>query len=158
MMCCRGRKEIVMIVPDHIKNYCKKVSKDSVFYPVQENADEFQTIVQAECSCGCRKFFLMMDEIPTIDAVCTGCGQTIHIYDLDFYISSSKPDFDGGKMEKYISEKGNDIFELCMSYDYSDEFAVTDEEFDENDIVSFALWAYCDESDEKIFVLEDETA
>ena len=61
-------------------------------------------------------------------------------------------------MEKYVSENGNDTFELCMSYDYSDEFEVTDEHFDVNDIVSFALWAYCREADERVFVLEDETA
>ena len=43
-------------------------------------------------------------------------------------------------------------------YKIGDEFEVTDEHFDVNDIVSFALWAYCEESDERIFVLEDETA
>ena len=147
-----------MIVPDHIKDFCKEVPKDSVFYPVQENANEYSTIVQAVCSCGSHKFNLFMDEMPTIDAVCTECGQTIHIYDLDLYLSSSKPDFDAGGMKKYVSKKGKDVFELCMSYDYSDEFEVTDEHFDVNDIVSFALWAYCEESDERIFVLEDETA
>lgn len=148
----------IMIVPDHIKGFCETVSKDSIFYSVQENAIEYSTIVQAICSCGSHKFNLLKNELPTIDAICTECGQIVHIYDLDFYVSSSKPDFNSGEMLKYISEKGRDIFQLCMSYDYSDEFEVTDENFDVNDICSFALWAYCDESDEKIFVLEDETA
>ena len=147
-----------MIVPDHIKDFCKAVPEDSVFYPVQENANEYSTIAQAVCSCGSHKFNLLMDEMPTIDAVCTECGQTIHIYDLDLYITSSKPDFDAGEMKKYLSQKGRDVFELCMCYDYSDEFEFTDELFDANGICSFALWAYCEESDERIFVLEDETA
>lgn len=147
-----------MKVPNHIKDFCEEVPKDSVFYPVQENAGEYSTIVRAVCSCGSHKFNLLKDELPTIDAVCAKCGQTIHIYDLDFYVSSSKPNFNAGEMLKYVSEKGKDVFELCMSYDYSDEFEVTDEHFDVNDVCSFALWAYCDESGEKIFVLEDETA
>lgn len=147
-----------MIVPDHIKDFSKEVPKDSVFYPIQKNADEYSTVVQAVCTCGSKKFNLLKDEFPTIDAVCVNCGQTVHIYDLDLYVSSSKPDFDGGQMVKYISPKGKDVFELCMSYDYSDEFEFTDEHFDVNDVCSFALWAYCEESGEKIFVLEDETA
>ncbi len=148
----------MLIVPDHIKDNCKSVPKGSVFYPVQENADEYSTIVQAVCSCGSQKFNLLKDELPTIDAVCADCGKTVHIYDLDLYVSSSRPDFDTGEMQKYISEKGKDVFELCMSYDYSDEFEFTDENFDVNDVCSFGLWAYCEESDERIFVLEDETA
>lgn len=139
-----------MTVPNHIKDFCIEVQKDSIFYPVKKNASEYSTIVQAVCSCGSHKFNLLKNELPTIDAVCAECGQTIHIYDLDFYASSSRPNFNVGEMVKFVSEKGEDVFELCMSYDYSDEFEITDKHFCANDICSFALWAYCNESDERI--------
>lgn len=64
---------------------------------------------------------------------CINCSQEITVYDLNLYPAAT-PIKEDDELIEYISEEGNTIFNVCVIYEYSDEYEVNSAEFDENDI------------------------
>lgn len=64
-------------------------------------------------------------------------------------------------LEKVINEninENNDKFNVAIIFEYSDEFAFDDEEFDENDITWCQIYLYDIVSLRSIMIVDDETA
>ena len=90
--------------------------------------------------------------------MCCNCGNIIKIYDLDCYPNAAKVFEDAESEKRKLCEDGEEDFQICVLYEYSDEFEFDDENFDVNDITAFALFVYCPQSKKNIMVFQDETA
>ena len=148
-----------MIAPTHIMNYCKVIDPDSVFSKIKKKyGGNYSFVYQVSCSCGCNSFKLMMDSHPTANAVCVKCGALIVLYDLELYTNAMKlPSI--YEMKKFTSPvSGTDVFEICVLYEYSDEFPFHHELFDVNDITAFALFTYDSNRNQVDMIMDDETA
>lgn len=148
-----------MIAPTHIINYCRLIDSDSVFSEIKKKYEgDYSFVYKIACSCGCNSFKLMIDPHPTANAVCVKCGALIVLYDLELYTNAIKLSsiFELKKFTSPVS--GADVFEICVLYEYSDEFPFNHKFFDENDITAFALFTYDSEISQVDMIMDDETA
>lgn len=58
----------------------------------------------------------------------------------------------------YISAEGDDVFNVCVVYEYSDEFSLSDAEFDNNDVTWCQVFVYGTKSNKVYKIVDDETA
>lgn len=105
----------------------------------------------------CHKFHVYIDEHPTALAECFKCKNKFVLYDLSLYPNAIKLS-EQFEMKKFNTINGLDVFELCVLYEYSDEFEFSDENFDVNDITGFSLFAYDYDIGKIITIFDDETA
>lgn len=147
-----------MIAPGHIKDYCIEIDSENEFIELSElYSSEYSFVYQIACPCGCHKFHVYIDEHPTALAECSKCKNKFVLYDLSLYPNAIKlsKQFE---MKKFTTINGLNVFELCVLYEYSDEFEFSDENFDVNDITGFSLFAFDDDIGKIITIFDDETA
>ncbi|MHC1686073.1 MAG: hypothetical protein AB6733_24615 [Clostridiaceae bacterium] len=113
---------------------------------------------EIKCSCSNKIFKIFVDEHPTVVVQCNSCGKNIIVYDLKYYPAATKikEEF---YLKKYISSFGDEIFNVCAVYEYSDEFEYEDDvEFDENDVSWCVIYGYGLNSREVFEIINDETS
>lgn len=78
------------------------------------------------------------------------------MYDLDCYTCAEK--YMEEELNLYISPDGDNIFNVSVVYEYSDEFSFSDENFDNNDISWCHVYVYGINSGKVYKIVDDETA
>ena len=147
-----------MIVPEHIKEYSFEINKSDTFNKIKDiYSDKYSFVYKIVCTCGCHDFYIYIDDHPTALAECAKCKKKITLYDLALYPNAIKLS-NKFEMKKFQTDRGSDVFELCVLYEYSDEFEFSNKNFDVNDITAFSLFAFDYDTKEIISVLDDETA
>ena len=142
-----------IIAPIHIVDYCSIEYKDDAFQKLQQAYnDDFSYVYKVKCTCNSTRFFIYLDDHPTVIAECSICKKKIIIYDLSFYPAATKLD------ESYVMHRIFDTAnELYVNYEYSDEYLYyKDVDFNPNDIT----WAkaFVKKDEQLIKILDDETA
>jgi hypothetical protein len=84
-------------------------------------------------------------------------GKTIPLYDLIEYPCATTYRNPEEELKK-ITNQGNDKFNVAIIFEYSDEFPLDDEQFDENDITWCVIYLYDNVCQESIMIVNDETA
>lgn len=147
----------MIYAPSHIKKYVKPILGKNKFF--SENIySKFTLAYEISCSCGNNEFVIYKNSEPKVEAFCESCGKTITLYDLIEYPGAVTVRNDGeDALEKVINEN-NDKFNVAIIFEYSDEFAFDDEEFDENEITWCQIYLYDIVSLRSIMIVDDETA
>ncbi len=144
-----------MAYPKHIEGYVEKMKlKDNGFFDITENGYHFFYTIK--CKCGSGLFHVLLNDDPTIKAQCCACSDLILIYDLIYYPTASMC----GRSDEFkmVEVNNNKIFEICVLYEYSDEFEVNDEEFDQDCLSWCQVFIKNKNNNSIIRILNDETA
>ncbi len=141
--------------PSHIKEYVRKLPNENKF--LNYNFDNFTLCYEVKCTCGNEEFEVFMDNDPTVLAKCAECRKDIIVYDLKYYPAASVIE-EEEILTKYVSIMNDKIFNICVIYEYSDEFEFEDEEFDCNDITWCQIYGYGIKSNQVFKIVDDETA
>lgn len=145
--------------PEHLEGLCEKLknpSKYSINYC--DELSEYTFAYEIKCSCQNTEFMIYKDEHPTVIVECNCCAKKITIYNLDYYPAATKlkKEF---PLEKYISQSNDELFNVCVLYEYSDEFEYEDDvDFDRNDISWCVVYGYGLKSKKVFEIINDETA
>ncbi len=141
--------------PNHIDGYVKKLEDTNKFIHYELGEYNIPFIVQ--CSCGSEEFKIYKDDRPYVDVKCIKCDKIIVVYNLSIYPAAA--DIDTNEpMNEVISKDGDDLFNVCVIYEYPDDYEFGDPEFDNNDITACAVYGYGIKSGKSIEVINDETA
>lgn len=141
--------------PDHIDGYVEDLT-DKSKYDITYGFDECTMAYEVKCSCGNREFLVHHNLEPRVVAECTQCENQIIIYDLDYYICGDK--WQEEELNLYTSPEQDNVFQICVVYEYSDEFSYTDERFDCNDVTWCHVYLYGIKSEKAYEIVDDETA
>lgn len=141
--------------PKHIDGYVYKISSNNKFF--KDNLDDFTIPYAVKCTCGNEVFKVFLNTSPTVIAKCSECSKDIIVYDLKHYPAAT-PARKEEELIEYKSEAGDDNFNICVIYEYSDEFSFDDEEFDPNDITWCHVHLYGTKSKKSFYIVNDETA
>lgn len=144
----------MMIMPNHIEGYVEKLPNKSKY--IEYEFDEYTMPYEVKCSCGSKEFVVYNNEEPRVELKCTKCGKRIVVYDLDFYPCASK--YKEEQLNQYTSPEEDNIFNVAVVYEYSDEFPFSDEEFDCNDVTWCNVYVYGVNSNKVYEIVNDETA
>lgn len=140
--------------PNHIEGYVEKLPNKSKY--VEYEFDEYTIPYEVKCTCGNREFKVYENLEPRVEIECTKCGNRIIVYDLDYYTCAEK--YNEEKLNLYTSPYGDNFFNVCVIYEYSDEFSFLDKNFDNNDITWCEVFIYGVDSKKVYKILDDETA
>lgn len=140
--------------PNHIEGYVEKLPNKSKY--VEYEFDEYTIPYEVKCTCGNREFKVYENLEPKVEIECTKCGNRIIVYDLDYYTCAEK--YNEEKLNLYTSPYGDNFFNVCVIYEYSDEFSFLDKNFDNNDITWCEVFIYGVDSKKVYKILDDETA
>ncbi len=140
--------------PDHIKGYVEKLPNKNKY--VEYEFDEYTMAYEVKCTCGCKEFKVYNNLEPKVELQCTHCGSRIIVYDLNYYTCAEK--YMEEELNSYISPNGDDVFNVCVVYEYSDEFCFWDNNFDNNDITWCHVYVYGIRSKQVYKIVNDETA
>lgn len=145
--------------PEHLEGLYE-ILKDLSKYDIQylDDLNEYTFAHEIKCTCLNKEFIIYKDGHPTVIAECNCCGKRITVYDLDFYPAATKIK-EKLPMERYLSENGDELFNICVLYEYSDEFEYEDDvEFDRNDISWCVIYGYGLKSKKIFQIINDETS
>lgn len=154
----------MLTAPDHIKEYCVC---SEITESLNDFKGEYSYVYQIKCQCGCENFLIYTNDWPKAVAVCPECNNEITVYDLHLYPASAPRSYSDtyavseivyrfeGYDEVSLLENSTDC-KLLVNYQYSDEYALTDAEFNMNNITGFNMWTYSNGICE--LVIDDETA
>lgn len=146
----------MICAPDHIKKYVKKIIGKNKFW--DDNIDDQYTFAyEVSCSCGNNEFVIYKNSEPKVIASCEKCGKTITLYDLIEYPCAVTFREEEDILEK-VTNENNDKFNVAIIFQYSDEFAFDDEEFDENDVTWCQIYLHDVVSLRSFLLVDDETA
>lgn len=140
--------------PVHIDGYVKKLPNKSKY--VEYDFDEYTLVYEVECSCGCNEFNVFLNAEPRVEVECTNCSNRIIVYDLDYYTCAEK--YKEEELQRYTSLEGDESFNVCVIYEYSDEFSFNHKSFDCNDVTWCNVYLYGIKSENSIKIVDDETA
>jgi hypothetical protein len=140
--------------PNHIEGYVERLPNKSKY--VEYEFDEYTIPYEVKCSCGNKEFIVYNNLEPRVELECTKCGNKIIVYDLDYYTCAEK--YMEEELNLYISPYGDNIFNVSVVYEYSDEFSFSDENFDKNDISWCYVYVYGIKSNKVYKIVDDETA
>lgn len=90
-------------------------------------------------------------------ASCTSCGNQITLYDLIEYPCAVVVRDTEEALEKVVNNN-NDKFNAAIIIQYSDEYALDDDEFDEDAITWCQIYLYDVVNSQPIMIVDDETA
>ena len=143
--------------PSHIKEYVKPIQGKNKFF--SETIDsEFTFAYEVNCTCGNKELIVYKNCEPKVTAYCESCGRTITIYDLIEYpcavFLENREEY---SLEK-VTNENCDRFNIAIIFEYSDEFALDDKEFDENDVTGCQIYLYDNVYTQSIMLVDDETA
>lgn len=141
--------------PSHIRENVYKLPDENMF--LKYKFDSYTMCYKVKCTCGNEEFEVFTDSDPTVIAKCAKCKNEIIVYDLKYYPAASAVE-EEEDFKKYISCKDDKLFNLCVIYEYSDEFEFEDEEFDSDDITWCQVYVYGIKSKEVFKIVDDETA
>lgn len=141
--------------PDHIQGYVEKL-KDKSKYGITYEFDEYTLPYEVKCNCKNSEFMVYHNEEPRVVVECTQCRNKIIVYDLDYYPCGEK--WKEEELNLYISSEGDDVFNVCVVYEYSDEFPYSHKQFDRNDITWCHIYIYGVKSKKAYEIVDDETA
>lgn len=145
----------MICAPDHIKKYVTPVAGENKYF--EDRIDSaFTFAYEVCCSCGGIEFTVYKTSEPKVTAVCAACGRKITVYDLTEY-PCAVPLGVEEEPEK-VRNEGHDRFRVAVIFEYSDEFALDDNEFDENDVTWCQVYVYDTASAQSIMIVDDETA
>ena len=146
----------MIYAPSHIKKYVKQILGKNKFF--NDNIDgQFTFAYEVSCSCGNNEFVIYKNSEPKVIAFCESCGKTITLYDLIEYPCAVIVRKDEDVLKK-VTNENNNKFNVAIIFQYSDEFAFDDEEFDENAITWCQIYLYDIVSLRSIMIVDDETA
>ncbi len=141
--------------PKHIEGYVVRMDeKNNKFF--ETYVSDFAFYYTIKCKCGNEKFHVIGNECPIVTVECCECGEGILVYDLIYYPAATSVDRHENFVKLVLEE--NDIFEVCVLYEYSDEFELDDEEFDPNNLSWCQVFVRDPKSGEVWRILNDETA
>lgn len=148
----------MIIAPDHVRKYCKKnVVTRKKEYENEMIGDYYSFVYQIICTCGCEAFDVYKNQCPYVYAICKQCNKKIVIYDLKYYPAAAIPlEWYPSELEFIKIETNNGTEKIIVNYDYDDEYAITDNRFDMNNITGFNMWTYSDGIYK--LIVDDETA
>jgi len=148
------RKFMSITRPDHIDTYVEKLPNKNKYIECSDS--EYTTPYEVKCSCGCKDFTVFYNQEPRVEVQCSRCGKQIIVYDLDLYTCSQK--YMPRDLGKYTSPEGDSIFRVGVVYEYSDEFSLEDDEFDNNDVTWCLVFVQGIQSGKIYKIVDDETA
>lgn len=146
----------MIYAPNHIKKYAKQILGRNKFFS-DGIYGEFTFAYEISCNCGNKEFVVYKNSEPKVIASCTSCGNQITLYDLIEYPCAVFIRDKEEELEKVINES-NDKFNVAVIIQYSDEFALGDEEFDEDAITWCQIYLYDTANLQSIMIVDDETA
>jgi len=146
----------MIYAPSHVKKYLKQIPEINKFFSEPIYSD-FTFAYEVYCSCGNNEFVVSKNSEPKVMAFCESCGKTIPLYDLIEYPCATTCRNPEEELKK-ITNQGNDKFNAAIIFEYSDEFPLDDERFDENDITWCVIYLYDNVCQESIMIVNDETA
>ncbi|MDE7418165.1 MAG: hypothetical protein K2N44_17990 [Lachnospiraceae bacterium] len=145
----------MICAPDHIKKYVTPIVGKNKFFE-DSIYSSFTFAYEVHCSCGGKEMTVYKTSEPKVTAVCAACGRMITIYDLTEYPCAVPL----GKEEtpEKVTNQENDRFHVAVIYEYSDEFALDDDAYDENDVTWCQIYVYDTVNAQSIMIVDDETA
>lgn len=144
-----------MICQNHIEGYVVRLPNKSKF--IEYDFCEFHIPYMVKCSCGCEEFRVYKNDLPNVYVVCESCKLKITVYDLNHYPCASIVPCDD-EPSQFVSQEDEKVFNVCVIYEYSDEFAFDENEFDPNDITWCHVLAFGLNSHMVYEIINDETA
>lgn len=146
----------MIYAPDHIKKYVKRIVGNNKFFV--NNIDKFTFAYEVICSCGNKELVIFKNSEPKVIAHCETCGETIIVYDLIEYPCAVTVRKNGEEVLEKITNGDSDKFNVAVVFEYSDEFELDDDEFDENEVTWCQIYLYDTKSLQSILIVDDETA
>ena len=151
--------------PDHIQGMCMEIIDQSPFRELRDKyANKHHFLYQVKCECGGYVFRVVCDKNPVVVAECPHCGKKITVFDQTQYTTCEEENMKlPGIMLK--STGGNDLFELCVMYEYGETYQPEygealergeDPGFDFNDVSWGTVWAMDEESRKISMVMDKE--
>lgn len=147
----------MICAPDHVKKYVRQIVGKNKFFDNNLGNNEFAFDYEVVCSCGSNEFAVYKNAEPKAACFCKSCGKEITLYDLTEYPCAVVVRKEEEVLEK-VTNGGNDKFNVAVRFEYSDEFAFDDDEFDENGITWCQIYIYDPEKSQSIMIVDDETA
>lgn len=144
--------------PEHIENFVE-ILQNGEKYKIEyfDELGEYTFAYELKCLCSNKIFKIYIDEHPSVVVECNRCGKKIIVYDLKYYPAATKLK-EKLPLKKYISQYGDELFNVCVIYEYSDEFEYEDDvEFDKNDISWCMTYGYGLKSQKVFEIINDET-
>lgn len=146
----------MIYAPSHVKKYVEQIQGKNKFF--SDNIDgQFTFAYEISCSCGNKEFVVYKNSEPKVIASCTSCGNQITLYDLIEYPCAVVVRDTEEALEKVVNNN-NDKFNVAIIIQYSDEFALDDDEFDEDAITWCQIYLYDVVNSQPIMIVDDETA
>ncbi|OOM06330.1 hypothetical protein [Clostridium saccharobutylicum] len=146
------------ICPKHVEGFIETIDNGDKYKIDDFNEfDKYTFPYEIKCSCTNKIFKIYIDEHPSVVAECSRCGKKIIVYDLKYYPAATKikKEF---PLKEYVSRNGDELFNICVVYEYSDEFEYEDDvEFDKNDISWCTVYGYGIKSKKVFEIISDET-
>lgn len=147
----------MIFAPSHIKPFAVPLIGKNKYF-CDEIYSRFTFAYEVCCSCGNDKFVIYKNSEPKVTAYCESCGKTITLYDLIEYSCAVTVRKDGEEVLKKITTNNSDKFNVAIIFEYSDEFELDDENFDENDVTWCQIYLYDTVSMKSFMIVDDETA
>ena len=140
------------IFPNHLIYYTKRLkSKNDILKWI---CDDLNPAYQIICTCGNKNFLVFKSEMPNSYSICQNCNTVIINYNLRLYPAAAclnqKEIF-----TKFITEIDNDLFNVYVNFEYSDEFDIIK---DKNNITGFNLIVKDIKTMKLYHIINDETA
>ena len=146
----------MIYAPDHIKKYVKRIVGNNKFF--DGNLDAFTFAYEVTCSCGNKELVILKNSEPKVIACCESCGETITMYDLIEYPCAVTVRKKGEEVLTKITNGDSDKFNAAVIFEYSDEFELDGDEFDENEVTWCQIYLYDSKSLQSLMIVDDETA
>ena len=140
-----------ILAPNHIKEYCTVMLKNSHFKKLSEEfSDEYATVYQLQCKCGCFEFNVFEEEYPTVYVECEKCKNRVTVYDLSYYPAARKSQYKSELVK--VKDDEFEMFEVCVLYEYGDDYEGND------DISWCTVWLYNPQNDNLMELISHETS
>ena len=146
----------MIYAPSHIKKNVKPILGRNKFFD-NDIDGQFTFAYEVRCSCGNNTFVIYKNSEPKVIASCESCEETITLYDLIEYpcaVTFRKNE----DLLKKVAIENNDKFNVAIIFEYSDEFSLDDEGFDEDAITWCQIYLYDVTNLRSILIVDDETA
>lgn len=146
----------MIYAPKHIKKYVRQITGSNKFF--HGDLDKFTFAYEVICSCGNKELVIFKNSEPKVTAYCESCGERITIYDLIEYPCAVTARKNGEDTLEKVIHAGNDKFNVAVIFEYSDEFGLDDEYFNEDDVTWCQIYLYDSQNSQSILIIDDETA